>query len=82
MWRAGRLTWNPDYKPWFYRDIWSILYRPDQYDYLCNVLGMSNYPHNQSPRGFDPDKLSVPPVVNKAVSQACEATLHREKPFW
>ena len=43
-WRAGRVRWNPDYKPWFYRDIWRILYRPDQYSYLCDVLGQSNYP--------------------------------------
>ena len=50
-WRAGRLRWNPEYKPWFYRDVWNILYRPDQYSYLCDVLGQSNYPHNQSTRG-------------------------------
>lgn len=74
MWRAGRLRWNPDYKPWFYRDVWSILYRPDQYDYLCNVLGMSNYPHNQSTRGtFDPYKLGSPPTVNLHGLAACEA---------
>ncbi len=73
IWRAGRLTWNPDYKPWFFRDIWSILVRPDEFTYLSSVLGQSNYPHNQSPRGnFDPDKLSVPPVVDRARVQACE----------
>ncbi|MDX6578294.1 MAG: hypothetical protein QOE96_4247 [Blastocatellia bacterium] len=72
-WRAGRLRWNPDYKPWFYRDIWSILYRPDQYNYLCDVLGQSNYPHNQSTRGtFDYDKLGCPPVVDREAVAACE----------
>lgn len=65
LWRAGRLEWNPEHQPWFYRDIWTILFRPDQYDYLCNVLGQSNYPHNQSTRGtFDPFKLGVPPKVD------------------
>lgn len=64
MWRAGRLRWNPSYKPWFYRDIWSLLFRPDQFSYLCSVLGQSNFPHNQSTRGtFDPCKLGVPPPL-------------------
>lgn len=65
-WKRGRLGWNPDYKPWFYRDIWTILFRPDEMTYLTNVLAQSNYPHNQSKRGtFDPEKLSVPPILNK-----------------
>jgi hypothetical protein len=72
-WRAGRLRWNPNYKPWFYRDIWNILYRPDQYDYLCDVLGQSNYPHNQSTRGsFDPIKLGQPPWIDKQALAECE----------
>ncbi|HZM98076.1 MAG TPA: LodA/GoxA family CTQ-dependent oxidase [Pyrinomonadaceae bacterium] len=72
-WRAGRLQWNPNYKPWFYRDIWNILYRPDQYNYLCDVLGQSNFPHNQSTRGtFDYEKLSVPPVIDRDGVARCE----------
>lgn len=72
-WRAGRLRWNPEYKPWFYRDIWPILFRPDQYTYLCDVLQQSNYPHNYSTRGtFDPYKLGVPPQVNWAGVRKCE----------
>jgi hypothetical protein len=66
FWRAGRLQWNPDHRPWFYRDIWTILYRADQFSYLSNVLGQSNFPHNQSARGnFDPEKLGQPPVVDR-----------------
>jgi hypothetical protein len=72
-WRAGRVRWNPDYKPWFYRDIWRILYRPDQYSYLCDVLGQSNYPHNQSTRGtFDPEKLGIPPTVDRHAVAICD----------
>jgi len=72
-WRAGRLRWNSGYKPWFYRDIWTILYRPDQYSYLCDALGQSNYPHNQSTRGsFDPDKLGQPPLINRQAVSECE----------
>ena len=79
LWRASALMWNPDYKPWFYRDIWSILFRADEFTYLTNVLAQSNYPHNQTSRGnFDPDKLSIAPQVNavayaRASQQAVEA---------
>lgn len=75
MWRAGRLTWNAEHRPWFYRDIWPILCRPDEFTYLTSVLGQSNYPHNQSRRGnFDPYRLSVPPRVNRRAVEACERT--------
>ncbi|NES19612.1 MAG: hypothetical protein F6K41_11955, partial [Symploca sp. SIO3E6] len=30
-WKRSRLTWNPDYKPWFYRDVWPILFRADEF---------------------------------------------------
>src|SRR5205807_9537440 len=63
QWRdGGRLSWNTEYKPLFYRDIWPILYRPDQFRFLCDILAQSNYPHDQEQRGlFDPNKLSVVP---------------------
>jgi hypothetical protein len=78
-WRAGRLRWNPDYKPWFYRDIWTILYRPDQYNYLCDTLGQSNFPHNQSTRGtFDYQKLGSPPVIDRRAVEACEEKCIRD----
>ncbi len=73
MWKAGKLRWNPDYRPWFYRDIWPILFRADQFSYLTSILGQSNFPHNQSPRGsFDPYKMSVPPMVDKDALAECE----------
>lgn len=72
-WRAGQLRWNPDHRPWFYRDIWRILFRPDEYSYLCDVLGQSNYPHNQSTRGsFEPEKLGYPPMIDRRAVAACE----------
>ncbi|MEM7048506.1 MAG: LodA/GoxA family CTQ-dependent oxidase [Acidobacteriota bacterium] len=72
-WRAGRLGWNEEYKPWFYRDIWPILFRPDEFTYLTSVLALSNYPHNQSQRGnFDPCKLGVPPWIDREKLAACE----------
>ncbi len=76
-WRAGRVTFNAAYKPWFYRDIWPILFRPDEFTYLTTVLGQSNFPHNQSKRGnFDPYRLGVPPVTDhKAVAEGLDQIL-------
>jgi hypothetical protein len=73
FWQNGRLTWNLNYKPWFYRDIWPILARPDEFNYLTSVLGQSNYPHNQSARGnFSPQKISIPPMVDWPAVTECE----------
>jgi hypothetical protein len=68
QWRdGGRLTWNTDYKPLFYRDIWPILYRPDQFRFVCDILAQSNFPHDQEQRGlFDPDKLCIVPGSDRA----------------
>lgn len=68
QWRdSGRLTWNTEFRPLFYRDIWPILYRPDQYRFFCDILAQSNYPHDQEQRGlFDPAKLSVVPGSKEA----------------
>jgi hypothetical protein len=79
LWRAGRLRWNPEHKPWFYRDIWPILFRPNEFGYLCSILGMSNFPHDQSTRGtFDPYKLGVPPTVDwDAVSRCAMGCMRR-----
>lgn len=72
LWRAGRLRWNPKYKPWFYRDIWPILFRPNEFSYLCSILGQSNFPHDQSTRGtFDPNKLGQPPQVDWGAVESC-----------
>ena len=64
---AGRrLTWNTAFRPLFYRDIWPILYRPDQFRFLCDILAQSNFPHDQEQRGlFNPDNLSMVPKVRK-----------------
>jgi hypothetical protein len=74
QWRdGGRLTWNTDYRPLFYRDIWPILYRPDQFRFVCDVLAQSNYPHDQEQRGlFDPAKLSVVPGSRQAQAIAAQ----------
>lgn len=70
QWLASRLTWNKDFKPWFYRDIWPILFRPNEFLYLSDILAQSNFPHDQEQRGtFDPFKLGqTPGYVQKYVA--------------
>lgn len=61
-WKAGPVQWNPAYRPWFWRDIWPILFRADEFSYFSNILQQSNFPHSQSARGsFDPHRLCLPP---------------------
>ncbi|QNQ08963.1 LodA/GoxA family CTQ-dependent oxidase [Sphingomonas alpina] len=63
-WKAGPVQWNPDYRPWFWRDIWPILFRADEFSYFASILQLSNFPHNQSSRGtFDPYRLCIPPKM-------------------
>ena len=58
--------WNPNYYPYFYRDIWPILTRPNQYGALLDFDSFAGGdPHNTT-RGtggnFDETVLSTPPV--------------------
>ena len=80
-WNAAPLDWNPDYKPWFYRDVWPILFRADEMSYLNNVLQQSNYPHNQSQRGnFDVTRCSVPPMLSaRARARLQETAIARNR---
>jgi hypothetical protein len=89
QWRdGGRLAWNREFKPLFYRDVWPILYRPDQFRFLCDVLAQSNYPHDQEQRGlFDPKKLAVEPGspearrIATAQQQGVAASVERKIEF-
>jgi hypothetical protein len=63
-WRAAA-TWNPEYHPYFWRDIWPILTRPDQYSLVMDFDPFTGGdPHNAT-RGaggnFDPDQIAIPP---------------------
>ncbi|MDB5071368.1 MAG: hypothetical protein JWM87_2479 [Candidatus Eremiobacteraeota bacterium] len=61
-WRS-RATFNPDYYPYFERDIWPILSRPFNYQFLMDADAMSGGdPHQTGPGGnFDKGVLRVPP---------------------
>lgn len=62
-WRINpRKQWNEDFYPYFYRDVWPILKRPNQMQWVSNIVMASNLPHYTGPRGtFDESILSVPP---------------------
>jgi hypothetical protein len=80
QWKAGRLTWNRNYKPWFYRDIWPILFRPNEFLYLTDILAQSNFPHDQEQRGtFNPYLLAQTPkrFREKADYEAAAAVPNR-----
>lgn len=67
FWKNGRLEWNGKYKPFFWRDIWPILFRPNEFNWVSSILLQSNEPHDQSKRGtFDPYRLGEPPMVAPA----------------
>ena len=64
IWRE-QSRWNPDYYPHFYRDIWPILTRPQQYSWVMDFDSFTGGdPHNDTPGqggNLDPDLLSIPP---------------------
>ncbi|HEX8293895.1 MAG TPA: LodA/GoxA family CTQ-dependent oxidase, partial [Pyrinomonadaceae bacterium] len=64
LWRK-KAQWNPDYYPYFYRDIWPILTRPENFQWVFNLAGLvGGDPHNPAKGGggnFDEALLSVPP---------------------
>lgn len=65
VWRENA-TWNTDYYPRFCRDIWPILSRPNQYQYVMDFEAVAGGdPHNDTPGAggnLDPTILSQPPA--------------------
>ena len=46
LWRE-KCQWNPDYYPYFYRDIWPILQRPNNYQWVMDFdVFTGGDPHN------------------------------------
>ena len=61
--------YNDDYRPYFWRDIFPIITRPQYYSYVTDVGQMNGGdPHNATPgaRGnLDPEELSIPPHADE-----------------
>jgi hypothetical protein len=64
LWRK-QAQYNADYYPYFWRDIWPLLTRPNNYQFVMDFDAFTGGdPHNTSAGGggnFDPDLLSIPP---------------------
>ena len=63
-WRE-KARWNPDYYPYFWRDIWPILTRPFAYQFVTDFDAMTGGDPHQTGKGsggnMDPDQISIPP---------------------
>ena len=64
LWRENA-QWNPDYYPYFNRDIWPILTRPQNYQVLMDFDAFTGGDPHQTGSGsggnFDPAVISIPP---------------------
>lgn len=62
QWRR-RARWNPDYRPYFKRDIWPILQRPLDFQYFMDRDPLfGGNPHDTGNGGnFDQEEVSIPP---------------------
>lgn len=85
LWRQNA-RWNSDYYPYFYRDIWPILTRPQNYQW---VLDFDNFaggdPHNTTPDfggNFDPTMLSTPPSEGEDPDQRAARRRWRMRIWW
>jgi len=61
-WRNARKHYNPEYYPYFKRDIWPIISRPFKMSWVTTVADGSNQPHNTGYKGnFQQDLMGIPP---------------------
>ena len=60
---------NNEYYPYFWRDIWPVLQRPNVFQFVCDIDPINGaYPHEtgkNSGGNFDPTILSIPPFAGE-----------------
>lgn len=77
--------WNQNYYPYFYRDIWPILTRPQSYQ---SVFDFDNFaggqPHDPTVKegNFDPTLLSVPPFEGEDTDLREKRKTWRMRIWW
>jgi hypothetical protein len=63
-WRRAA-QWNPNYYPYFWRDVWPILSRPFDYQYVMDFDPFTGGDPHETARGsggnMDPDIVAIPP---------------------
>lgn len=71
-WQQGA-QWNPDYRPYFWRDIWPILTRPFNFQWVMDFDPLTGGDPHETGAGsqgnFDPDELSTPPYAGQDPQQ-------------
>jgi hypothetical protein len=85
LWRKTA-QWNPDYYPYFYRDIWPILTRPQNYQYVFDFDTFAGGDPHDTTSGlegnFDPTLLSVPPYEGEDPDEAAKRRTWRLRIWW
>lgn len=71
-WRQAA-RWNTGYRPYFWRDIWPILTRPFNYQWVMDFDPTTGGDPHETGAGsggnFDPDDLSIPPFAGEDPGQ-------------
>ncbi len=82
-WRS-RAQWNPEFRPYFERDIWPILIRPFEQQYVMDFDAMSGGdPHQTGPGGnFDKQQLATPPRPDQDPIERERRTRMRQFIYW
>lgn len=75
-WRLKNNSYNPDYWPYFWRDVWPILDRAFYQRYVTTLLSQSLDPHETGQSfgkhaNFNPDFLSMPPQCPCSEEEGC-----------
>lgn len=80
LWRKTA-QWNPDFYPYFYRDIWPILTRPQNYQYVFDFDTFAGGdPHDTSSgQNFDPALLAVPPYEGEDPAERARRQTWRQR---
>jgi hypothetical protein len=77
--------WNPNYYPYFYRDIWPILMRPQNFMWVFDIDSFAGgAPHDPTPGvgNFDPNLLSIPPFEGQDAGQKEMCERYRMRIWW
>lgn len=79
-WRKAA-RWNPNYYPYFWRDVWPILSRPFDYQYVMDFDALTGGDPHETARGsggnMDPDQISIPPFHGEDPQESAYRTQHR-----
>jgi hypothetical protein len=83
LWRKNA-KWNQDYHPYFYRDIWPILMRPQSFQFVFDFDTFAGGdPHDPSSgQNFDESLLSTPPFEGEDPDERARRRTWRERIWW